>query len=416
MDLKDRRVMRIEEALKVFYRSINLTKLSIETLPLKDALGRVLASDVAAPIDIPQFNLSAVDGYAVLANDTFGASPANPVIFKVKELRDGVDLSLKRGEAAYVSTGSPIPNGSDAVVMLEYAKKIGEGVIEVYKPVSPGEDVSWKGEDVKKGEIVLKEGMRLKPQDLGMLASMGFTSVNVYRRPIVGIISTGSELVPPGSERTFGRVIDVNSIILSAMTMDYGGEPLPMGIVEDDLEKLRSMIRIGLVKSDILVLTGGTSVGKADLTKEAIDSLGTPGMVVHGVAMRPGRPTALASIEGKPVMNLSGYPVAAMIGFYVFGKDLISSMLRTVDEPEPHVFAKVTRRIPSPPGIRSYVRVNVSRRGLDLIAEPVRSTGSGIISSMVRANGLLVIPEDVEGVDEGEMVEVILMRPIQALS
>ncbi|MEM3048989.1 MAG: molybdopterin-binding protein, partial [Candidatus Bathyarchaeia archaeon] len=180
-------------------------------------------------------------------------------------------------------------------------------------------------------------------------------------------------------------------------------------------EKLRSKIRIGLAKSDILVLTGGTSVGKADLTVGAIDSFGPPGIVVHGVAMRPGRPTALASIESKPVINLSGYPVAAMIGFYVFGKDLISRMLRTVDEPEPHVFAKVTRRIPSPPGIRSYVRVNVLRRGSDLIAEPVRSTGSGIISSMVRANGLLVIPEDVEGVDEGEVVEVVLMRSIRDL-
>ncbi|MBS7651032.1 MAG: molybdopterin molybdotransferase MoeA [Candidatus Bathyarchaeia archaeon] len=415
MNVKDRRVMRIEEALKVFYRSINLARLDVETLPLKGALDRVTASDIAAPVDIPQFNLSAVDGYAVLASDTFGASPANPVILKIKEPRDGVYLSLRSGEAAYVSTGSPIPAGSDAVVMLEYTKKIEQDIIEVYKAVSPGEDVSWRGEDVRKGETVLREGVRLKPQDLGMLASMGFTSVNVYRRPVVGIISTGSELVPLGSERRFGRVIDVNSIILSAMTIDYGGEPLPLGIVEDDFEKLRSKIRIGLAKSDILVLTGGTSVGKADLTVGAIDSFGPPGIVVHGVAMRPGRPTALASIESKPVINLSGYPVAAMIGFYVFGKDLISRMLRTVDEPEPHVFAKVTRRIPSPPGIRSYVRVNVLRRGSDLIAEPVRSTGSGIISSMVRANGLLVIPEDVEGVDEGEVVEVVLMRSIRDL-
>ncbi|MEM3048988.1 MAG: molybdopterin molybdenumtransferase MoeA, partial [Candidatus Bathyarchaeia archaeon] len=225
MNVKDRRVMRIEEALKVFYRSINLARLDVETLPLKGALDRVTASDIAAPVDIPQFNLSAVDGYAVLASDTFGASPANPVILKIKEPRDGVYLSLRSGEAAYVSTGSPIPAGSDAVVMLEYTKKIEQDIIEVYKAVSPGEDVSWRGEDVRKGETVLREGVRLKPQDLGMLASMGFTSVNVYRRPVVGIISTGSELVPLGSERRFGRVIDVNSIILSAMTIDYGGEP-----------------------------------------------------------------------------------------------------------------------------------------------------------------------------------------------
>ncbi|MGQ9542799.1 MAG: molybdopterin-binding protein [Candidatus Bathyarchaeia archaeon] len=280
MRINDRRVTRVEKASRIFYQSFSLARLGVETIPLNEALGRVVASDIMAPMDIPTSNLSAVDGYAVIARDTFGASPTNPVPLKLK-FPNMVDSGLKGGEAAYVATGSPIPRGSDAVVMVEYTREVEHGVIEVYRAVSPGEDVSWRGEDVKEGEVVLREGTRLRPQDLGMLAAMGSTSVNVYRKPIVGIISTGSELVPPGSGRINGKVVDVNILILSAMTIEYGGEPLHLGIVEDNLDRLRSRIRVCLDKSDLLVVTGGTSVGLADLTVEAIDSLGPPGVVVR---------------------------------------------------------------------------------------------------------------------------------------
>lgn len=409
-----RRVTSIEEATRLFYRSFSLTRLGTQFLSIGDSLGRVLATDVAATHDIPALDQSAVDGYAVSARDTFSASPTNPVLLRLKTRSLQVEQPLKSGEAASVCTGSSIPKGSDAVVMVEFTKKIGPDTIEVYRAVAPRENVSWRGEDVRKGEAILREGTRLRPQDLGMLAALGIRTVQVYKRPLVGILPTGSELVPLGSERQRGQVVDVNSIVLSAVVRESGGEPLPLSLVTDDFQKIRSSIKEGLEKSELLLVSGGTSAGLTDLTVKAINSLGPPGVVVHGIAMRPGRPTALASVNGKPIISLSGYPVAAMIGFYVFGRPLLTRMLKTASESEPHIRARVTRRIPSGSGLRSFVRVAVSKSEGGYVADPVRSTGSGVISSMIKANGLVVIPEDVEGVDENEEVDVILFRPISA--
>ncbi len=407
-----RKVTTIEEAARLFHQSLTLTRLQTEVTLVEDSLGRVLAVDIVAAEDLPAVDKSAVDGYAVIAGATFSASPNNPVLLRLTSLDPTSDSPLKAGEAAYVHTGSPMPRGSDAVVMIEFTNKIGPETIEVYKAVAPRDDVSWRGEDVRKGEIALKEGTKLEPQDLGMLAALDLSKIQVYKKPVVGILSTGSELVSLGSEKRRGQVTDVNSIILSAIVRKSGGEPLPLGSVKDDLQSIRSRITEGLEKSDLIVVSGGTSEGQADLTVETIDSLGEPGVVVRGIAMRPGRPTALASVKGRPVINLSGYPVAAMVGFYLFGRPLLARMLRTAEDPEPHVRARVTRRVPSGSGLRSFVRVTVSKLGDEYVADPVRATGSGVISSMIRANGLLIIPEDVEGVDENEEVDVVLFKPI----
>jgi len=407
-----RKITTIEEATRLFHQSLTLIRLQTEVTPIEDSLGRVLAVDIVAADDLPAVDKSAVDGYAVIAGATFSASSNNPVLLRLTSLDPTSDSPLKTGEAAYVHTGSPMPRGSDAVVMIEFTNKIGPETIEVYKAVAPRDDVSWRGEDVEKGEIALKEGTKLEPQDLGMLAALDLSKIQVYKKPVVGILSTGSELVSLGSEKRRGQVTDVNSIILSAMVRKSGGEPLPLGSVKDDFQSIRSQIMEGLEKSDLMVVSGGTSEGQADLTVETMDSLGEPGVIVHGIAMRPGRPTALASVKGRPVINLSGYPVAAMVGFYLFGRPLLARMLRTAEDPEPHVRARVTRRVPSGSGLRSFVRVTVSKLGDEYVADPVRATGSGVISSMIRANGLLIIPEDVEGVDENEEVEVALFKPI----
>jgi molybdopterin molybdotransferase len=404
---------RVDEATRLFHESTKLTRPETEALPLQDSLGRVLGTDIIASHDIPDLDQSAVDGYAVRAKDTFSASQTNPILLRVKPPNQEFEPAITGGEAMYVHTGSPIPKGSDAVIMIEFTKEIESETIEVYKAVSPSEDVSWRGEDVRGGEVILKEGTRLQPQDLGMLASLGNSSVEVFRRPVVGILSTGGELVSLGSKRERGQVIEINSIILSGMVRECGGEPSPLGVVKDDFEAIRARIKDGLKKSDVLLVTGGTSVGQVDHSVRAIDSLGKPGIVAHGIAMRPGRPTALASIEGKPVLNLSGYPVAAMIGFRVFGKPLLEKLLRTKDEPEPIVRARVTRRVASAVGMRNFVRVHVSKEGAGYVAEPVRTTGSGIVSSMIRANGLLVIPEELEGVDQNAQADIVLFRPIE---
>jgi molybdopterin molybdotransferase len=411
--IKSREMVKIDQALEMLYGSIRMNILDSETLPIKSSLNRVLAYNVKAKYDLPQNNQSAVDGYAVSATDTFNSSPSNPILLRLKSRTANSEFTITSGEATYVPTGAPIPKGSNAVVMVEYTDKIQPDMIQICKSVPPGEDVSWKGEDVKQGEQILKKGMKLKPQDIGMLGALRIRSVEVFKKPKVGILSTGNELTSLDSNNKEGKIIEINSLVLAAMTIDIGAEPVLLGLVKDDYEHLRKKISESLEKIDLLIITGGTSKGLFDFTVKAIDSLGDPGVIVHGVAMKPGRPTALASIDKKPIISLSGYPVAAMIGFYVFARPLIAKMLDSTYEVEPRVRARVTRRIASNVGMRSFVRVKVSDADGKYVAEPVRTTGSGILSSMIHANGLLIIPEDIEGIDENQEVDIILFRPIQ---
>lgn len=406
-------MVKIDEALEMLYGSIRMDILDSEILPIKSALNRVLVCDIKAKYDLPQNNQSAVDGYAVSAIDTFNASPCNPILLRLKSRATNSDFTITSGEATYVPTGAPIPKGSDAVVMVEYTDAIQPGMIQICKSVPPGEDVSWKGEDVNQGEPILKKGMKLKPQDIGMLGALKIRSVEVFKKPKIGILSTGSELTSLDSNNQEGKIVEINSLVLAAMTIDIGAEPVLLGLVKDEYEHLREKISESLEKIDILIVTGGTSAGLFDFTVKAIDSLGDPGVIVHGVAIKPGRPTSLASIDNKPIISLSGYPVAAMIGFYVFARPLIAKMLGSTYELEPRVRARVTRRIASNVGMRSFVRVKVSDTHGKYVAEPVRTTGSGILSSMIHANGLLIIPEDIEGIDENQEVDIILFRPVQ---
>lgn len=411
--IKSREMVKIEEALEMLYGSIKMNILDSEILPIKSSLNRVLVCDIKAKYDLPQNNQSAVDGYAVSAIDTFNASPSNPILLRLKSGAVNLEFTITSGEAIYVPTGAPIPRGADAVVMVEYTDAIQLGMIQICKSVPPGENVSWKGEDVKQGEPILKKGMKLKPQDIGMLGALRIRSVEVFKKPKIGILSTGNELTSLDSNNQEGKIVEINSLVLAAMTIDIGAEPVLLGLVKDEYEHLREKISKSLEKIDILIVTGGTSTGLFDFTVKAIDSLGDPGVIVHGVAIKPGRPTALASINNKPIISLSGYPVAAMIGFYVFARPLIAKMLGATYEVEPWVQARVTRRIVSNVGMRSFVRVKVSDVNGKYVAEPVRTTGSGILSSMIEANGLLIIPEDIEGIDENQEVDIILFRPIQ---
>ncbi|RLI35185.1 molybdopterin molybdenumtransferase MoeA [Candidatus Bathyarchaeota archaeon] len=410
-----RRTVKVEDALRAFRRALPDKRLETEIIPVRVALNRVLAENVTADRDIPPFDRAAMDGFAVRAEDTFGASQTNPVILKVVgESKVGAtpEVEVRDGEAVEIMTGAPMPRGADAVVMVEYTNKLDGGGIEILHPVAPLENVSRRGEDIKRGETVLRRGTILKPQDLGILASLGRVKVEVYKRPRVAIISTGDELVEPGVRVELGKVVDVNRVILSAMVEELGGVPIDIGIVRDDPDEIEKAIRRGLEEADLVIVTGGTSVGRADMVPEVIDSIGKPGMVVHGVSMRPGTPTGLAILDGKPVFSLSGYPVAAMMGFNIFVKPVISWMLGASSLPAPTVRARLTRRVASPPGVLSLVRVKIRKVGGVYMAEPIRSTGSGVISSMTRANGLLVIPEESEGVEAGEEVEVILLRPV----
>lgn len=391
----------IEEAKRIFFEKLQLKKLDVTEVSLENALNRVLAEDVVSEKDLPPFNRSAVDGYAVKAKDTFGASQLSPKTLKIVE-----DSLVGEKQAVEIWTGNPVPEGADAVVMLEHTRKKNRDTLEVLKPVAPGENVSRRGEDVRRGEVVVKAGTRLKPQHLGILAALGFTAVKVFRKPKVAVLATGNELVEPGEKPSPHQIVEVNRVIISGLCQQLGCETVDLGIARDNVDEIASKISKGIEAADVVVTTGGTSVGAKDLVPEAVNRLGAPGIVVHGIAMRPAMPTALGVVRGKPVIVLSGNPVAAMIGFEVFGKPLILKMLNTATPEAFFVKAKLTRRASSVLGRKSFLRVYVYMENGEFYASPVRLMGSGIISTMTKANGYVVIPEDRGGLEKDETVLV----------
>jgi len=386
-----------------------------ESVPVAKGLNRILAEDVAADQSVPSFAKSAMDGYAVIAEDTFGASQTNPSLLRiVGESRIGEPprVVLHKGQTVSIATGAPVPQGADAVVMLENAKRLDSGDVEIYAPVAPGENVSQVGEDVRKGSVVLERGRKLKPPELGLLVALGRRAVEVVRRPKVGVLSTGNELSDTYPV-VAGKIADINRPMLMAMVEECGGTPVDLGIAKDDAEEISRKLRQGLRSADTVLVTAGTSVGKGDLVPDIINALGRPGMLVHGIAMRPSLPTGLAVVEGKPVVSLPGLPVSAMFAFSTFVQPLILRMLGTEPDPQPKVKARSTKRIVGVPGFRTFVRVLVRDEEGKLIAEPLRTPGSGILTTLTRANGIVVVPENIEGFDEGAEVEVQLFRPVE---
>jgi len=393
----------IEEAKRIFFEKLEIRKPETTRIPLKDALNRVVAENVTAEIDLPPFNRSAVDGYAVKAENTFEASQFAPKTLKLVK-----NDAVKENEAMEIWTGNPVPKGANAVIMLEYTRKINNSTLEVWKPVSPGENISKRGEDIRKGEVVVRTGTRLKPHHLGLLAALRFTTIKVFAKPKIAVLATGNELIEPGETPKPDQIVEVNKLIISGLCQQLGCETIDLGIAPDNLNEIRNRIQEGLKKAHLVITTGGTSVGSKDLVPEAVNSLGEPGVVVHGIAMRPAMPTALAIVQKKPIILLSGNPVAAMIGFEVFAKPLIQRMLQI---PTPEMFAlkaKITRKVSSVLGRRSFLRVYAYRRNGEFYASPVRVMGSSILSTMTRANGYVVIPEDRGGLEEGETVTVYL--------
>ena len=400
------KLTNIEEAFSVFSEKLKAKRLKSVQIPVGKAFGRILAIDVKADYDLPRSDRIAVDGYAIKAQNTFEASQFNP-----KRLRLTEDEQVHENEARQIWTGNPLPPGADTVVMLEHTRRIRDG-IEVLTPVTLGENVSKRGEDVRKGEIAVGAGTRLKPHHIGLLAALGLTHVRVVEKPEVALLSTGNELVDPGCRAESNQLVDVNRLIISCMCSELGAKATDLGIAKDDIDEISARILKGLEEADVVIITGGTSVGHADLVPAAVNKVGDPGVVVHGVAMRPGMPTALAILLGKPVFMLPGNPVAAMIGFEVFVRPLLFKLLGIENDPRPMLKAKLTHRVASVLGRRVFLRVHVYERDNEFFADPVRIKGSGILSTMTKANGYVMIPEDSEGLEEGESVIVHLFDKI----
>ncbi len=396
----------VDEALEELFDQLKTEVLESESISLSDSLKRIAAYNVVAKYDVPPFERSAMDGFAVRASDTFGASERNP---KTLQLSKGKSVSA--GEAVRIWTGGELSKGADAVVMLEYVRET-FGKIEVIMQVTPGGNVSPKGEDIRRGEIAVAENTRMRPEEIGLLAALGVKEIKVVRRPKVGILSTGSELVEPGNPPKSGKIINVNQLVLSNMVLELGGEPVELGIVKDDFKEIVRKISDGLQRVDLMLTTGGTSVGGADLVSDAVNTVGEPGVIVHGVSMRPGKPTGIAVVKNKPVILLSGYPVASIFGFETFVRPLILQMLGVPKEKRNIVKAKLTRRVASNIGVRVYLRVSVYEENGELFADPLGTHGSGILTSMTKSNGYVTISEERDRLEENELVAVNITGPI----
>ncbi|MEM1937639.1 MAG: molybdopterin molybdotransferase MoeA [Candidatus Caldarchaeum sp.] len=405
-------LLRVEEALSTLLGRIDPKPPPVEYVSLDECLGRFCGQDVCSPTDIPPFDRSAVDGYAVRAADTLGATAKTPVnlsLAGVSHAGLGREDSprLSAGQAVEIYTGAPIPEGADAVVMAEYVKKSGDGFVTVFRQVNPLQNVSRSGEDFREGDVVVRKGTRLRPWHVAALASLNVTRIPVYERLRISVISTGSELVEPGQNPGEGQIINSSKPMLKSLITENGCLPVDLGIVEDDVDAAASRILEGVKCSDAVIVTGGTSIGERDVVPEAVNRVGEPGVVFHGVSTRPAKSTGAGVVDGKPVFMLSGYPVSALISFQLFVKPYIDLKYGHISPGPCTVRGRLTRRVVNQTEARLFVRVRLVRTQDGVLVEPLTHTGSGLLSTLINANGLLVIPEGVKGYDEGEEVEVL---------
>ena len=403
---------------------IPLSESSVEDCLTVQALGRVTASPVFAPHPLPTFPRSTVDGYAVIAADTFGASESMPAYLHLagEVPMGGVpSIHLERGKCALIHTGGMLPEGANAVVMLEYTQDMGSqsisrslsslplGEVEILRSVAVGENVIVVGEDVAAGEEVIPAGRRIRPAEIGGLMALGITHLPVRRRPRVGVISCGDEVVPPDTEIQPGQVRDVNAYTLKALVEEAGGEAVLYGIIPDQFDPLLSVTAQALSQCDLVIITAGSSASTRDITAQVIGQLGAPGVLVHGVNIRPGKPTILAVCDGKPVIGLPGNPVSASVIASLFVVPAIHALLG-IPQPiiKPSITAKLGLNIPSQAGREDWTPVRLIQEGGSYIAEPVFGK-SNLIFTLVRADGLVRIPPDATGLEAGEIIQVWLM-------
>jgi molybdopterin molybdotransferase len=398
------------EALRLWKANLTLRP-QAEEIETADALGRVTYAPIIAPYALPTFARSAVDGFAVRAADTFGASESLPAYLNViAEVPMGAaaDFSLGMTQCALIHTGGMLPGGADAVVMVEYTQSARPGEVEILRAAAHGENVINAGEDVAADEEVIPAGTRLRPAEIGGLMALGITHLMAARRPRVGIISSGDEVISPESELKPGQVRDVNSYTLSALVEEAGALPVRYGILPDRAEVLQAAARRAQQECDLVLLTAGSSASARDLTAQVINTLGQPGVLVHGVSVRPGKPTILAVCNGKPVVGLPGNPVSALVIAWLFLVPLLHDCLGLSRRRlAPSVMARLALNLPSQAGREDWAAVRLTPSEDGYLAEPIFGK-SNLIFTLARADGLVRIPPDANGLSAGENVEVIL--------
>jgi len=383
-----------------------------ETVDTREAFSRILAEDVAAPGDMPGFRRATMDGFAVNASATFGASESTPAWLEIQgtvPMGQVPDFELAPGKAAHISTGGMLPKGADAVVMVEHTQTIDDTSVEIYKSVAPLQHVIDTSEDFASGDVVLAAGTFIRPQEAGLAAGLGFTTLPVHRVPVVGIISTGDEIIPIDQDPAPGRIRDINSYTLRGFVQEAHAQVIQYGIVKDDPDQLRKVCEKALKQTDMVLISGGSSVGTRDYSVEVLSALPDTRILVHGMSVSPGKPTILAKSGSKPVWGLPGQVVSAMV---VMKMVVIPFLQRIqghrVPKPLVRVPAKLTRNVASAQGRRDFVRVMLETGETGLTAKPVLGK-SGLIRTMVLADGLLDIGENLEGLEKNTVTQVILL-------
>jgi molybdopterin molybdotransferase len=407
-------LITVERALELLLKNITDKKPPEAKLSIEKSFGLIISRDIVSSEYLPSFSRSTVDGFAVNSFDTFGATENLPSYLLIKAeiaMGEAPEFRLNKGEVAKIATGGMLPEGADAVVMFEHSQQIDNNSIEVVKPVAPGENVIQAGEDAKKGERILKAGHRLRPQDTGALAGLGITNIWVYEKPKVSIISTGDEIISADKPIKPGQVRDINSYTLSGLILNAGGIPIRRGIFSDTYAVLRDIVEKSLKESDIVLITGGSSVGTRDMTAKVINELGKPGVLFHGVSLKPGKPAIGGIVNGIPVFGLPGHPAAVALCFEIFVQPILGKlsgfMKNRFSDKKRTVMAKISKNVSSSPGREEHIGVFLEERNGELWAIPILGK-SGLITTLIKADGTAIIPLRKFGVQEGEIVEVRL--------
>jgi molybdopterin molybdotransferase len=405
------KVLAPKEALRLL---LTVEPVGSETISSVRARGRVLAEDLYSKVDLPHFHRAAMDGYAVKAKDTFGASQSLPAYLKlagVVEMGKEATQTLTKGEAFRISTGGMMPPDADAVVMVEYTDETDGGLVEIHRGVSPWQNVIQIGDDIKKGEAVFSQGRRLRAHDIGALTGVGFSSITAYRRPRVALISTGDEIVDADTDPKPGQVRNINQHSLAGLIEEAGSELKDWGVIRDDRESLTEAIGAALEWGDAVLLSGGSSMGAKDIALETILSFPDSEFVFHGISVAPGKPTIFARACGKPILGLPGYPVSALVIFDLFGAPMLRRLggesREALQRFTRTVRAKLKTNVASQIGREDYVRVVMEADGASFVATPLPSK-SGAIFTLVKADGMVRIGMNQDGLEQGEEVEVIL--------
>ena len=396
---------------QVMENLVDFSCMDTETISILDATSRILAEDIIASLDIPGFRRATMDGYAVVAKSTFGATESNPSWLEIAgqvNMGEVPTFSLKSGFAAKISTGGMLPEGADSVVMIEHTETIDENSVEIYKSVAPLQHVIDASEDFAKDEAVLRKGLQIRPPEAGLAAALGYSEIKVYKRPEVGIISTGDEVVPVTENPTLGQIRDINSYTLAGFVKEAGCVPRLYGIIKDDLDALFKTCKKAFLECDMVLLSGGSSVGTRDFTIDVLNKIENSEILAHGISISPGKPTIFAKAENKLLWGLPGQVVSAMVVFKIVVLPFLNRLkgCKSIFDNKLMIPAKLSRNVASTQGRQDFVRIRLIKKDNVLYAEPVLGK-SGLIKTMVLADGLLEIGENVEGMEKDSIVNII---------